>query len=93
MGYFDLTYRHTRTITLKWKVPEAAKKVQSGWHYQYLIQRQAGTLWKMNLQITLPSCAAITKKLGGLISNTRQEVALTQALTEDLNVGANYACR
>jgi Protein of unknown function (DUF4012) len=93
MGYFDLTYTHTRTITLLWKVPAAAKKDQSGWHYQYLIQRQAGTIWRLNLHIALPSCATLTNKLGGLISNNRQEVALTQSLTENLNVGADYTCR
>jgi hypothetical protein len=93
MGNFDLTYTHTRTITLVWKVPAAAKKDQSGWHYQYLIQRQAGALWKINVHIALPSCATLTNKWGGLMSNNRQEVALTQSLTEDLNVGADYACR
>ena len=62
MGYFTLSYGQTRTITLVWKVPAAASKVQSGWHYQYLVQRQAGALWKLNLQITLPSCAVITNK-------------------------------
>ena len=93
MGYFDLTYTHTRTITLVWKVPEAAKKDQSGWHYHDLIQRQAGTNWQLNLHIALPSCATLTNKWGGLISNNRQEVALTQSLTENLHVGADYACR
>jgi hypothetical protein len=93
MGYFELTYTHTRTITLVWKVPEAAKKDQSGWHYQYLIQRQAGTIWKLNVHMALPSCATLTNKSGGLMSNNRQEVTLTQSLTEDLHVGADYACR
>ena len=93
MGYFDLAYTHTRTITFVWKVPGAAKKDQRGWHYQYLIQRQAGTNWQLNLHIALPSCATLTNKWGGLISNNRQEVALTQSLTENLHVGADYACR
>jgi Protein of unknown function (DUF4012) len=93
MGYFDLSYRQIRTINLIWKVPAAASKVKSGWHYQYLIQRQAGAYWKLNLQITLPSYAAINNKWGGLVSNTRQEVALTQPLTEDMNLGVDYASR
>ena len=93
MGYFTLSYRQTRTITFVWKVPAAANHDQSGWHYRYLVQRQAGTLWKMNLQITLPSCAAITKRWGGLMSKNKQEAALTQSLAEDINVGVDYVCR
>ena len=93
MGYFTLSYGDTRTITLVWKVPAAASKVQSGWHYQYLIQRQAGAFWKLNLQISLPSCADITNKLGGLMPDGKQKAALTQPLTEDTNLGVDYACR
>ena len=93
MGYFELSYGDTRTITLVWKVPAAASKVQSGWHYQYLIQRQAGAFWKLNLQISLPSCAVITNKLGGLMPDGKQKAALTQPLTEDTNLGVDYACR
>jgi Protein of unknown function (DUF4012) len=93
MGYFELAYRQSLTVTLVWKVPVAASKVQSGWHYQYLIQRQAGVLWKLNLQIMLPSCATAIDKRGGLISNYEHEAKLTRNLTEDLNVGADYTCR
>jgi hypothetical protein len=92
-GLFTLSYGQTHVITLTWTVHGAAQKDVHGWHYQYLLQRQAGALWKLNLHIALPSCATITNKWGGLISNNRQEVALTQSLTEDLNVGADYACR
>ncbi len=88
MGYFTLSYEETRTITLEWKVPAAAGNA----HYQYLIQRQAGILWKLNLQVALPQCAAMTNKWSGLISNDKQKAELTQWLTEDLNVGADYRC-
>ena len=93
MGFFELAYGQTRTITLVWKVPSAASKDQSGWHYQYIIQRQAGTLWKLNLRMMPPSCAKITDKWGGLIPNKKQEATLTQSLSEDLNVGVDYACK
>ena len=93
MGYFELSYGQTRTVTLVWKVPAAASKDHSGWHYQYIIQRQAGVLWKLNLQVTLPSCAAQTNKRGGLISHSRQDARLTQALNEDLNMGVDYICK
>jgi Protein of unknown function (DUF4012) len=93
MGYFTLSYGQILTITLIWKVPAAASKDQSGWHYQYLVQRQAGALWKLNLDVALPSCAAIPNKRGGLISNNKQEAALTRSLTEDMNLGVDYVCR
>lgn len=93
MGYFELSYGETRTITLEWKVPAAASRDQSSWHYQYLIQKQAGILWKLNLQIVTPSCATITNKLGGLISSNSQEATLTQTLAGDMNLGVYYACR
>jgi Protein of unknown function (DUF4012) len=93
MGYFTLSYGQTHTITLVWKVPAAVSKDQSGWHYRYIVQKQAGVLWKLNLQIMLPSCATAIDKRGGLISNHEHEAKLTQYLTEDLNVGAAYTCR
>ena len=82
MGFFTLSYGQTRGVTLVWKVPAATSKDQNGWHYQYLIQRQAGVLWKLNLQITLPACAAVTR-----------DERLTQILDENLNVGIDYACK
>jgi hypothetical protein len=93
MGFFTLSYGQTHKMTLIWKVPSAASKDQSGWHYQYLVQKQAGILWALNLQVVLPTCATIANKWGGLRSNGRQETVLTQSLTEDMNLGVNYACR
>ena len=91
-GFFTLSYKQTHTITLVWKVPAAASKDKS-WHYQYLIQRQAGAFWKLNLQVVLPSCATITNMHGGLISQFKQHERLMQTLNGDLNVGVDYACR
>ena len=93
MGYFELSYGQTRTITLDWKVPVVASKVQGSWHYQYLIQRQAGTLWKLNLHITLPSCAVTVSKWGGLTYNRLQGAELIGYLIQDLNVGVGYGCK
>jgi Protein of unknown function (DUF4012) len=94
MGFFTLSYGQTRTITLVWKVPGAASKDQSGWNYMYIVQRQAGApLWKLNLQVKLPSCAVVTSKWGELKSRNKQVERLTQTLNKDLNVGVGYACR
>ena len=35
----------TITITLTWTEKGVAKKNAAGWHYQYLVQRQAGVTW------------------------------------------------
>ncbi len=82
----------TRTITLIWKVAGAVRKDAHGWHYEYLIQRQAGIQWKLHLQIALPSCAVMISKSSGLLSSNKQLVAFTQYLKEDMSLEANYAC-
>jgi hypothetical protein len=41
-GIFTLAYGATGTVTLRWVSPRAAVKDAHGWHYRYLIQRQAG---------------------------------------------------
>lgn len=91
-GFFTITYGQTDTITLVWTVPGAAAKGAKGWHYQYLLQRQAGAQWKLHLQITLPSCAATKNNWSGLVSSNKQAVALSQYLSKDLDVGADYVC-
>lgn len=91
-GYFTLTYRHSNTISLVWEVPGAAMKGAKGWHYQYLIQRQAGAQWALHLQITLPSCAMVVNKSGGLLSINRQAATFTHSLTRDANLDVDYAC-
>jgi hypothetical protein len=75
-----------------WTVSGAATKDAKGWHYQYLIQRQAGAQWALHLQVTLPSCAVMASKSGGLLSSNKQMAMFTQSLTEDMNVDINYAC-
>ncbi len=91
-GFFTLAYGQTNTITLVWRVPGAAAKDAKGWHYQYLLQRQAGAQWMLHLQITLPSCGVMKNKWGGLASSNKQAVMLSQSLNKDLDVGADYVC-
>ncbi len=91
-GNFTLLYGQTHLITLVWHVPHAATNDSSGWHYQYLVQRQAGTQWTLHLLITLPSCALMTNRSGGLASSNKWTAALTQSLNEDMSVGVDYNC-
>ena len=98
-GFFTLSYSQTKTITLTWTEHAAARKDRTGWHYQYLIQRQAGSQWTVNLHVTLPECAVINKMWGGFLSpnahNTHNahKATLTQPLQEDMSLGLDYVCR
>jgi len=91
-GIFTLSYGQIRTITLLWTVPGAARKITDGWYYQYLIQKQAGTQWNLNLQVTLPPCAIKTNTWSGLVSSDKRTATLTQSLKEDMNLGVKYGC-
>ena len=91
-GMFTLAFGQTRTITLVWTTPNAAMKVSRGLRYQYLIQRQAGTLWTLHLLVTLPTCAHSTHTWVGLLPSTAYSGALTHPLNEDLNEGVTYVC-
>ncbi len=92
-GYYTLVFGQTRTITLVWTSYGVAKKDASGWHYQYVLQRQAGTQRTLDLQVMLPSCATVTNKWGGVVSKDKQEVSFNQPFTQDLNVGIDYSCK
>ncbi len=89
-GFFTLVYGQVRTITLTWSVPRAATKDAHGWQYQELIQRQAGAVWTVHVQIILPTCAALTSQPGGMVSTDIQSATFNQALNEDLNIGLEY---
>lgn len=93
-GSFTLVYGQTRTITFTWTVPGAAKKTSQGWQYQDLVQRQAGTLWNLHLQVTLPSCATKVDMQGGLVPSisSGQVAILSSDLGENTNVGITYTC-
>jgi serine/threonine protein kinase len=87
---FNLTSGQTLTATLSWTEKGMVKKDATGWHYQYLIQRQAGTNWAMKVAVTLPSCAS-GMHTTGFTAHGRTET-LSQFLYEDTNLAINYSC-
>jgi hypothetical protein len=91
-GFFVLPYGQTKTISLTWAVPNAAARDATGWHYHYLIQRQAGIVWNLNLQVMLPSCARVVGSQGDLTTNGSPGEKLNRYLLTDLNVGVDYVC-
>ena len=91
-GYFAVDYPSTGTITLTWSVAGAAKKDAHGWHYQYLIQRQAGAQQQADLQVVLPSCATIVNKSTGVVAESKQQAHLAQTLSQDAGISIDYTC-
>jgi hypothetical protein len=63
-----------------------------GWHYVYSMQRQAGALEAMNLQVTLPSCAAIYSASAGVTVDSKRQAHIAQVLSRDTNVNIDYTC-
>lgn len=91
-GLFLLPYGQSGTITLEWMVHNAAIHDANGWHYHYLIQRQAGIAWNLNLQVKFPNCALVSNKASNSALNSNRNVILSRVLSTDLNLGINYHC-
>ena len=92
-GLFTLVYGQTGSITLTWTVHNAVKHDVNGWHYLYMLQRQATARWILHLRIKLPSCSVLTNAKEGPLSYSKQMAMLSRPLNEDLNVGVDYACK
>jgi hypothetical protein len=91
-GNFTLQYGQTSAITLTWTVPAAATKGTAGWHYQSLLQKQAGITWHVDIQVALPACATLTGTPAGLTAQSARSLALNQALTADETLDVTYTC-
>jgi len=89
-GLFTLDYGHVGTVSLTWVVHGAAIQDIRGWHYNYLIQRQAGIAWKVNLQVTFPSCAQNITNSGS--EPLSESGVLREYLTTNIHVGESYIC-
>ena len=89
-GSFTLSYGQTRTVTLTWTEKGIAKNDAAGWHYQYLVQKQAGSSWNLNVEITLPACV-VSHTSGGVISQG-QTAVFNHSLTEDTKLRVDYIC-
>lgn len=80
------------TLTLTWTVPGAAVKDAAGWHYQYLLQRQAGISWSTAVEATLPACAQIKGNPSQMAFFGRHGMLLSPNLTGDTTLGVDYSC-
>lgn len=91
-GFLTLTFNQRLTIILQWTDHSVAKKDASGWHYQYLVQRQPGSDWMFNLHIRLPSCASIHQVANGLTAGGKQSADTSHALVENRTFDLYYTC-
>jgi len=89
-GYFTLVVGQTRTITLVWTSYGVAEQAANGWHYQYLLQRQAGIQRTLTLQVLLPACETVTSRWGGLAPGSASAAMLRESWNGDINVGLDY---
>jgi hypothetical protein len=78
-------------VTLTWTVPAAAIKNAQGWHYRYLLQRQAGAQQLLDLQVTFP-CVVVTTTGGLVVPQNRRVASLMTSVSENIYVGADYSC-
>ncbi len=90
-GSFNLSFGQTNIITLTWIDRGIAKRGTAGWQYQYLVQHQAGASWKLNVQISVPSCQ-VRMVSGGLRLQNGQTAGLSQYLYKDINLAMDYRC-
>ena len=90
-GSFSLSHGETLTISLTWTAKGAAKKDSAGWHYQYLVQHQAGSSWRLNVRVTVPSCVGRTPT-GMIRLGNGQTAALNQFLVKDTPMHLDYRC-
>ncbi len=88
-GLFRLQYGHSGTISLTWTVRGAATQDAHGWHYNYLIQRQAGIVWKLNLHVALPACAQHVTSSAASLEKTG---TLSQPVSTNVPIAVNYTC-
>lgn len=91
-GFFTLTFGKTAVIQLEWKVPRVATARADTWHYQYLLQRQAGTQWHVTLQVTLPSCARTISAGSGSTRKGSLVALALPSLSGDKDNALQYIC-
>ena len=91
-GRFSLHYGQTTTIGLSWSVPHAVSIDSHGIHYHYLIQHQAGSAWKLNTQIILPSCANAIKISDASSTISQQTIFFHHVVDEDVEATIDYTC-
>lgn len=91
-GVFVLSFGETHMLNLSWTVPAAAKHTATGWHYRYLVQRQAGIVRNWQVQFAFPHCARNAHLSSGLQPFAVDMAEWMQPLTQNTLMGVDYSC-
>jgi hypothetical protein len=92
-GFFTLTFGETHSITLDWLETGVVAHDRNGWHYQYLLQRQAGILRAVQVHITLPVCASGIVFSRPMLQEHQKTLVLNEDLTQDTTLAVQYDCK
>jgi hypothetical protein len=92
-SFVHIYYGRVTTLTFDYTTPGAATQDATGWHYNYLLQKQAGVLFNYDLSVTLPSCANVTSSSPtGMFTPADKGLAAKGSLSTDLKMAINYTC-
>ena len=89
-GFFTLTQGETRSINLTWYVAHVSTHSKHDWHYQNIFQKQASTNWTLQVRVTLPYCARITRVSGNMHAASERVAVFNQVLTENTSAAIDY---
>jgi hypothetical protein len=90
-GKMAVDYGTATTLTLDWTDPGAVTHDASGWHYRYLLQKQAGARYTFDLKLTLPACARVAAVPSGFKAADAHTLTLAPApFATDTNVSLDY---
>src|SRR5262249_62387310 len=92
-GFFFFSFPGVYNVTFEWTVPHAAVRDGKTWHYDYLIQHQAGWTRQYTLVVTVPAaCSALSAQPLAVKSAGAHSVHASFALARDEDEVFQYQC-
>lgn len=92
-GYASIDYPQTKIIRLTWRVEHVATLYAQHWHYQELLQHQAGAQQNIDLHVTLQTCGTLVTSPAMVQENNQKSFYIVESLTQDKVLNINYKCR
>jgi Protein of unknown function (DUF4012) len=92
-GDFRTWFATTYSVTINWTTKTVATHDAAGWHYRYLLQRQAGVTFNLALSVRLPDCAKLAAPLpAGFTMQDAHTLSMKQPFQSDLPLAIDYTC-
>lgn len=91
-GILTVGYGSSTTITLTWDEPGAARLGAAGWQYHYLVQKQPGLTWHIDLRVRVTGCAATVGTATGWSARRDGTYTAGGPLSQDRNLELDYRC-